>query len=126
MYSLSVHDTFSAAHFLRDYKGKCENLHGHNWKVQVTVRGPHPDKSSGMLVDFGIIKKALKKSLDTLDHRNLNEDVDFFRIHNPSAENLACHIFGIIRKELADIPGCAVAAVTVHETDTSACTYTED
>ncbi len=86
-----VEDTFSAAHQLRGYEGKCENLHGHTFKVQVFLTGDKLDKI-GMLVDFKKIKAELKKVLDKFDHTNLNELAEF-KEKNPTAENLARVIY---------------------------------
>jgi 6-pyruvoyltetrahydropterin/6-carboxytetrahydropterin synthase len=82
---------FAAAHNLRDFRGKCENLHGHNWTVEVVVRGRELD-SSGVVVDFADIKKATRELLGELDHRYLN-DIPFFQEHNPSSENIARYLF---------------------------------
>jgi 6-pyruvoyltetrahydropterin/6-carboxytetrahydropterin synthase len=91
MYELVVSDYFSAAHDLRGYKGKCEALHGHNWKVEVTVASEKLD-SLGMVVDFMDMQKALGEVLERYDHRYLNETEDF-RTVNPTTENLARRIY---------------------------------
>lgn len=89
--------TFAAAHFLTKYHGKCENLHGHNYKLEITVKGPVFE--NGLLVDFSILKKIVKeKILNKLDHRNLN---DFFP--NPSAENIAIWIWNELKNMQAHL-----------------------
>ena len=90
MYSARVEAEFSAAHFLSNYHGKCENLHGHNYLVRLWVRGNELD-SGGMLVDFALLKKLLKEILDTLDHSNLN-DMELFQ-NDPSAERIAKYVY---------------------------------
>jgi len=123
MYTVSVYQYFSSAHFLRDYKGKCEKLHGHNWKVSVAVSGEKLD-AAGLLVDFSIVKKHLSEILSDLDHKVLNDDVEYFRTNNPSAENISRFIFTEMKNKLpASAAGTAVRSVTVHETETSSCTY---
>jgi len=124
MYKITIIDSFSAAHYLRDYDGKCENLHGHNWKIHAHVSGTVLDKA-GMLIDFGVVKKALKKILLLLDHKNLNEEVEFFKKENPSSENIARFLFEKL-EELINSENYQVQGITVYETDTSYCTYTKD
>jgi 6-pyruvoyltetrahydropterin/6-carboxytetrahydropterin synthase len=126
MYYLTVEGNFSSAHQLREYKGKCENLHGHNWKIILTVRGEKLN-SLGILVDFHDLKAMLKQILDSLDHINLNEHPSFLK-QNPSSENIAHYIFKEIsalsaERGLADI---YTDSVTVYESETSRCTYKEE
>lgn len=90
MFEVRVEDDFAAAHFLKDYHGKCENLHGHNYKVFVHVEGNSLDEG-GMLIDFSVLKRELKSVLSCLDHTNLN-DIQFFE-QNPSAERIARYIY---------------------------------
>ncbi|MDR0956649.1 MAG: 6-carboxytetrahydropterin synthase QueD, partial [Endomicrobium sp.] len=90
-YKLSVTKNFAAAHCLREYNGKCENLHGHNWKIRVAFWGTKLD-DKGMLVDFTDIKRHLYKIISYLDHKFLNEISPFDKI-NPTAENIAMFIF---------------------------------
>ena len=114
-YKLSVFGNFSSAHFLREYKGKCENLHGHNWKVRACLSGCKLD-SVGMLVDFTDIKKHLAVIMSELDHKLLNETPPFDKI-NPTAENIAAFIFEQMRKlETDDIK---IHEVEVWESETS-------
>jgi 6-pyruvoyltetrahydropterin/6-carboxytetrahydropterin synthase len=121
MYEVMIEEEFSAAHALRGYKGKCENLHGHNYKVEVYVRGKELD-NVGMLVDFTHLKKVTRELIGSLDHQNLNELPPFDKELNPSAENLAGfllhHIAGEVNTEQAK-----VYKVRVWETSTSSATY---
>lgn len=121
-YVLTVEDHFSAAHQLRGYMGKCENLHGHNWKVRLSVEGSVLE-SSGMLVDFTLLKKILKEVISCLDHTNLNDQNPFDKI-NPSSENIAEFICGVVQQKIASATKtAAVESVTVWESDTSSCTF---
>jgi len=122
MYYLTVVIDFAAAHALRGYRGKCENLHGHNWKVEVVVKGSNLDRV-GMLVDFGELKAHLREIVGELDHRNLN-DLDPFLAANPSAENIARHIFERLGAHLP--AGVRIDRVTVFETDRCGATYRQD
>ena len=119
---LKIIDTFSAAHFLKNYKGACENLHGHNWKVELEVKGSKLDQT-GLLIDFKELKKILKEILEELDHKLLNEKPPFNRI-NPSSENIAKFIFDKVSKKLP--PHVQVKSVTVWESEKACATYTED
>jgi 6-pyruvoyltetrahydropterin/6-carboxytetrahydropterin synthase len=91
IYEIKIITDFAAAHNLRNFRGKCENLHGHNWKVEVVVRGTELD-AGGMLVDFGEIKEVTRQLLGELDHQYLN-DLPFFKEQNPSSENIARYLF---------------------------------
>ena len=94
MFEVRVTADFAAAHFLKDYNGKCENLHGHNYKVYAHVRGPKLNEG-GMLLDFSKLKYALREVCKQLDHTNLN-DLPVFE-QNPSAERIAMYIYnGIV------------------------------
>jgi len=117
MYTVRVEAGFSAAHFLSGYKGKCENLHGHNYRVRAYAAGEGLD-ASGMLVDFGVLKGALKEACDSLDHRLLNKEPSFN--DSPSAERIAAHIFNLVMKKL---PMASLTAVEVFESDTSMARY---
>ena len=125
MYQARVEAEFSAAHFLSHYRGKCENLHGHNYRVRLWVRGEKLDEG-GMLADFSLLKKILKEVIAPLDHSNLN-DMEIFK-NDPSAERIARFIFDKVKEKL---PGQGVAsgllwAVDVFENDRSMARYTED
>ncbi len=117
MYEISVEADFAAAHFLTEYHGKCERLHGHNYRVVAHARGTELD-SGGMLVDFGVLKKALRGVCERLDHSNLN-DLDVFAA-NPSAERIARYIFEAVA---AAAPGIPLYAVDVYETPTNRARY---
>lgn len=119
MFEVSVQETFAAAHFLRGYQGKCERLHGHNYRVEVTVSGEKLD-SIGMLCDFVVIKRELRKLLERLDHYFLNEVPPFDEI-NTTAENLAHYIWMEMQKALG--AGVNVSQARVWETDTCVATY---
>ena len=122
MYEVSVDETFAAAHNLRGYHGKCENLHGHNYKVRVILAGEELD-SAGLLYDFVHLKQAIQAVIRSLDHRYLNEFPPF-DVLNPSAENIARYIFGEISKQIPQAPnGAGIASITVWETETTAATY---
>jgi 6-pyruvoyltetrahydropterin/6-carboxytetrahydropterin synthase len=118
MFEICVEHTFAAAHALRNYRGKCENLHGHNYRVQVAIAGAALDEN-GLLYDFAELKGRLRKTSEYLDHQFVNELKPFDEI-NPSAENLAKFICDEIQK---DLKNAAVSWVKVWETDTSAATY---
>ena len=117
MYTVRVEAGFSAAHFLSGYQGKCENLHGHNYRVRAFARGDELDHT-GMLVDFGVLKGALRSVCDGLDHRLLNEEPAFR--DSPSAERIARFVFDALSGML---PGKTLTAVEVFESDTSMVRY---
>ncbi|MGH9404256.1 MAG: 6-carboxytetrahydropterin synthase QueD [Terriglobia bacterium] len=120
MFSVSVDYTFSAGHALRNYKGKCENVHGHNYRVRVTVEGEDLN-AAGLLVDFAELKSGIRSVVDRLDHQFLNDLTPFDRL-NPSAENLAKHVSQGVESHLAGW-GVRLQSVTVWETDGSSATY---
>jgi 6-pyruvoyltetrahydropterin/6-carboxytetrahydropterin synthase len=115
MFEVSVEHTFAAAHALRNYHGKCENLHGHNYRVQVKVLGPELDEA-GMLVDFVELKRLLRGATERLDHHNLNEISPFDAI-NPSAENIAKYLYEEISGKLRPENAAVLDEVKVWETD---------
>jgi 6-pyruvoyltetrahydropterin/6-carboxytetrahydropterin synthase len=122
MYEVSVEETFAAAHNLRGYHGKCENLHGHNYRVRVTLEGAELD-SAGLLYDFVHLKGVIQGVIRALDHRYLNE-IPPFDARNPSAENIARYICDEASKQLPAAPnGVRIASITVWETETAAATY---
>lgn len=122
MYEVSVEETFAAAHNLREYKGKCEDLHGHNYKVRIVLAGKELD-STGLLYDFVHLKQVIRGVIQSLDHKYLNELVPFDKL-NPSAENIARHIYNETARQLRETPnGAGVASITVWETETTAATY---
>jgi 6-pyruvoyltetrahydropterin/6-carboxytetrahydropterin synthase len=122
MYEVSVDETFAAAHNLRGYKGKCENLHGHNYKVRVMLSGKELD-SVGLLYDFVHLKQVIQSVIRSLDHKYLNE-LPPFDVLNPSAENIARYIYDQAAKQLHQAPnGAEVSSITVWESDVTAATY---
>jgi 6-pyruvoyltetrahydropterin/6-carboxytetrahydropterin synthase len=122
MYEVSVDETFAAAHNLRNYKGKCEDLHGHNYKVRVTLAGPELD-ATGLLYDFVHLKQVIQGVIRSLDHKYLNE-LKPFDVLNPSAENIARHIYEQTSQQMRATPnGAAVSSITVWESDLTAATY---
>ncbi len=120
MFEITVEETFAAGHALRNYHGKCENVHGHNYRVEVTLAGEELD-SAGLLLDFVEVKRALHAVVDRMDHRFLN-DVPPFDTLNPSAENMARYIYEEISRGLP-AGRVAVSAVKLWETDTASATY---
>jgi 6-pyruvoyltetrahydropterin/6-carboxytetrahydropterin synthase len=120
MYQVRVEGGFAAAHRLLHYNGKCERLHGHNYKVRVWAMGSDLGEG-GMLVDFSLLKTAMNKVLSVLDHSDLNE-IEVFR-QDPSAERIACYIFDSIK---ALEPVLPLSAVEVFETETSMARYSPD
>ncbi|MDP2734975.1 MAG: 6-carboxytetrahydropterin synthase QueD [bacterium] len=129
MFLVSVEESFAAGHALRGYRGKCENVHGHNYKIRVTLEGSDLN-AIGLLYDFKDLKEAIQCSIRKLDHRFMN-DVPPFDAINPSAENLAKYFYEEVTRLLADgttrpQAPCRVRAVTVWETDTTTATYFKD
>ncbi len=121
-FELLIQDQFSAAHNLREYKGKCEKLHGHNWRVDLRLEGDRLD-NKGMVLDFKEGKRILAEALEPFDHTYLNEVPPFDRL-NPSSENLARVIAEAVAKRLPS--GVRLAGVTTWESDRCAACYTPD
>jgi 6-pyruvoyltetrahydropterin/6-carboxytetrahydropterin synthase len=124
MFEVSVEHTFAAGHALRHYRGKCENVHGHNYRIQITVEGERLN-SIGLLVDFVAVKKELRAAADRLDHQFIN-DLEPFTVLNPSAENMAKYFFDELGPKVKGEPGqgnVRLSMVTVWETDTSIARY---
>jgi 6-pyruvoyltetrahydropterin/6-carboxytetrahydropterin synthase len=120
MYTIRTEARFSAAHFLPNYHGKCERLHGHNYRVRAWARGAGLDEG-GMLVDFGEVRDALRSVILGLDHCLLNEVAGLGGV--PSAENIARYIFERLRELRPDIP---FSRVDVFETDASMASWEPD
>ncbi|HLF18329.1 MAG TPA: 6-carboxytetrahydropterin synthase QueD [Candidatus Omnitrophota bacterium] len=120
MFELSVCDHIASAHFLPGYEGPCKNLHGHTWKIEVTVLSGSLDKI-GMVIDFQDIKKKLKAFLKPLDHVCLN-DLEYFKRDNPTTENIAKYVYKHFAKEIVPLK---ISKVRVWESDTSSVTYYE-
>jgi 6-pyruvoyltetrahydropterin/6-carboxytetrahydropterin synthase len=125
MFEVTVEDTFAAGHYLRNYQGKCENPHGHNYKIRVTLAGRELDKA-GLLLDFKELREVMKHTIERLDHRMIN-DVAPFTLLNPSAENLAKYFYDEASGKLDHVTSGRVRVknVTVYETDTTTATYSE-
>jgi 6-pyruvoyltetrahydropterin/6-carboxytetrahydropterin synthase len=122
MYELKIISQFAGAHQLRNFGGKCEELHGHNWKIEVYVTGNKLGED-GLLIDFALIKKETEKALGELDHKFLNE-LEPFKSANPSSENIARHIYGSLSKKLNN-GNVRVSKVTAWESDTACATFTQ-
>jgi 6-pyruvoyltetrahydropterin/6-carboxytetrahydropterin synthase len=125
MYEVTVEDTFAAGHYLRNYKGKCENPHGHNYKIRVTLAGAELDRA-GLLLDFKDLKDVMKTTIERLDHQMIN-DVEPFTVVNPSAENLAKYFYDETNVRLSKVTSGRVRVkdVTVFETDITTARYSE-
>ena len=123
-FEVMIERNFSSAHQLRGYKGKCENLHGHNYRVEIYARGRELD-NIGLLVDFGELKEAADEVVQYLDHRNINELAPFDEELNPSAENLARYILERVAARVGD-ERVRVYKVRCFETPTSVATYQVD
>jgi 6-pyruvoyltetrahydropterin/6-carboxytetrahydropterin synthase len=120
MYEITVLSHFSGAHRLRYLHGKCEELHGHNWKVEVTWGSSRVGKD-GVVIDFKILKEKVEKVLRALDHTYLN-DLAFFSKKEPSSENIAKYIFDKLNRELKRHQGI-LRRVTAWESETACATY---
>ena len=123
-FEVMIERNFSSAHQLRGYKGKCENLHGHNYKIEIYAHGRELD-NIGLLVDFGELKSAADEVVQYLDHRNINELPPFDVELNPSAENLARYILERVAASVGD-ERVKVYKVRCFETPTSVATYQAD
>lgn len=119
MYRICVKENFSAAHFLRNYKGKCEKIHGHNWEVEVLVGSAKLKR--GMVMDFKDLKKIMGKTVSLLDHNFLNK-IKYFKKVNPTSENIAKFISTNIKKSLPK--SVKLLEVTVAETPSNKAVYT--
>ncbi len=120
MYEVSVEQSFASAHALRNYRGGCENVHGHNFRVQISVQGEHLDET-GLLVDFLEVQNLMGEVIGRLDHQFLNEVSPFDEI-NPSAENIAKYFYDRISSGLTN-GAVRVAEVRIWETDSSSALY---
>lgn len=120
MFDIFIKTHFAGAHHLRDYPGDCEKPHGHNWKVEVTVRATALDRY-GMGIDFKILKKIVKVAIEKLDHRDLNT-LPYFQDRNPSSEHIARFIYDDIKPKL-QTDSYSLYSVTVLETDGQGLTY---
>ena len=122
MFEVAVEQGFASAHALRNYKGRRENTHGHNWRVEVLIEGERLDET-GLLVDFIDVKNLMGGIIDRIDHQFLNE-IPPFDVVNPSAENIAEYFYQQMRAGLSDTPvPVRISAVKVWETDIQSATY---
>jgi len=122
MFEVAVEESFAAGHALRGYRGKCENVHGHNYKVRVVMEGGELD-AAGLLFDFAELRRRMKEVIDALDHRFLNDLPPFTEI-NPSAENIARYFYEQLTERLAaSANGARLREVVVFESDTTTATY---
>ncbi|MBI5207543.1 MAG: 6-carboxytetrahydropterin synthase QueD [Candidatus Firestonebacteria bacterium] len=122
MYNLKIKTSFSSAHNLRNYKGKCESLHGHNWKVSIEVSSALLN-NIGLVIDFKELKSISNSVIEQLDHKYLNELPQFKEI-NPSSENIAQYIFNSLKEKLVNYK-IKLDKVTVWETQNSSAAYYE-
>lgn len=125
MFEVTVEAGFSSGHYLRNYRGKCENPHGHNYRVFVTLVGKELDQA-GLLLDFKLLKQVMRPVVDRLDHQMIN-DLEPFTTVNPSAENLARYFYQETAKQLDEMTAGRVKVkdCTLYETDTSFARYYE-
>jgi 6-pyruvoyltetrahydropterin/6-carboxytetrahydropterin synthase len=125
MYEVTVEAGFSSGHYLRNYHGRCENPHGHNYKVRVTLIGQGLDQT-GLLLDFKQLKLVLRPVIDRIDHQMLN-DIEPFITLNPSAENIAHYFYDQTNEQLAEMTSGRVRVkdCTIWETDTTSASYYE-
>ncbi len=119
MYRVKIRTNFSSAHNLREYKGNCENLHGHNWKVEAYLKSETLDRL-GMVEDFREFKRNMRAIMEDLDHKYINE-IEYFKTVNPTSENIARYIF----MRLEAVYGKKTDRVIVWENDDSAAEYCE-
>ncbi len=124
MYELTVKSEFEAAHFIKNYQGKCARLHGHNWIIEAVAQGTQLNEL-GILIDFKIFKSELNKILDELDHQYLNE-LEMFAEKNPTAENIAKEIFNKFSSSEIFTGTTKLTAIKVYETPKSCVTYYPD
>jgi 6-pyruvoyltetrahydropterin/6-carboxytetrahydropterin synthase len=123
MYEVKIVTQFAAAHRLENFNGKCESLHGHNWKVEVFLGGKDLD-GAGLLMDFGVVKARTKEVLEEIDHKYLNE-LAAFQDRNPSSENLACYLYERLGA-IFNGDRVKVRRVNVWESDNSCASYYQD
>ncbi|HXE74813.1 MAG TPA: 6-carboxytetrahydropterin synthase QueD [Candidatus Xenobia bacterium] len=122
MFEVAVEETFAAGHALRGYKGKCENVHGHNYKVRVVLAGEKLDQT-GLVYDFVELKQRMAEVIRRLDHQFLNDLPPFTEL-NPSAENIAKYFYDELNRRLAaSVNGARLREVTVFESESTAATY---
>lgn len=123
MYEIAAFGHFDAAHYLRGYKGKCANIHGHRWKVEITLQGSRLNEL-GILIDFMDVKNMLKEVLDIFDHKMINDIAPFDEL-NPTAENISKFIYDSMNEKLKDKIGThiSISRVTVWESESASAAY---
>jgi 6-pyruvoyltetrahydropterin/6-carboxytetrahydropterin synthase len=121
MYEVSVEQSFAAGHALRNYKGKCENVHGHNYKVQLRILGNELDQT-GLLMDFGDMKRILREVIAQLDHQFIN-DIEPFTTINPTAENITKWFYDEVTRRMPAGASLSIGEVKVWETDIQYAAY---
>ena len=122
MFEIFVEETFAAGHALRGYRGKCENPHGHNYRLRITLQGPELDQT-GLLYDFVHLKQVIHAVMEGVDHKFLNDQAPFDKL-NPSAENIAKYFYEAIASRLnASANGVLLTRVDIWETDTTRASY---
>jgi len=122
MFEIFVEETFAAGHALRGYRGKCENPHGHNYRLRITLQGPALDQT-GLLYDFVHLKQVIHTVMESVDHKFLNDQAPFDVI-NPSAENIAKYFYDELTQRMAaSANGAAITRVDIWETDTTRASY---
>ncbi|MCE5334872.1 MAG: 6-carboxytetrahydropterin synthase QueD [Desulfobacteraceae bacterium] len=122
IFEVKVIGGFAAAHNLKDFRGKCENLHGHNWRIEVVLRGPRLG-DNGVLIDFADVKRETREALEEVDHKYLNE-LPFFALDNPSSENIARFLFEKLTAKL-NTEDRWIHSVSAWESADSCATYGE-
>ncbi len=120
MYELTIKGDIASAHYLKGYQGRCKDLHGHTWAIEVTLKSNHLD-SIGMVADFAILKKQLKEFLMPIDHVCLN-DLPYFKDNNPTTENIAKYIYQNFAKVIAPL---TIKQVQVWESESASVVYYE-
>ncbi len=123
MYKVFIKTHFSSAHYLRNYPGNCEHLHGHNWDVVITVRAERLNEID-VAIDFRDLKEIASKIMSELDHKNLNE-LEAFSRSNPSSERLAEYVYRRLKEELRLFDGVSPESVEVRETPSTGVIYSE-
>lgn len=123
MFEIKIISDFAAAHHLRNFRGRCENLHGHNWKVEVVLRGRGLNQTD-MVIDFGEVKQATRDLLTRLDHTYLNE-LPYFQTRNPSSENIALYLYENLSAQF-DNDDRWVVRVSAWESKDACATYLAD
>jgi 6-pyruvoyltetrahydropterin/6-carboxytetrahydropterin synthase len=122
VYEIFVEETFAAGHALRGYRGKCENPHGHNYRLRITLQGPQLDET-GLLYDFVHLKQVIHTVMEGVDHKFLNDQPPFDKL-NPSAENIAKYFYDQVSRQMEGSPnGASITRVDIWETDTTRASY---